>query len=62
MKGIGNLQAGALLDFFLAEMGPTVYNQAVRDAQARLQQRVMDLDAEIYEDEFAYWKSARRLK
>lgn len=52
---IGNLAAGALLGFFLKEIGPAVYNQAVADAQARLQARVMELDVEVYEDEFQYW-------
>ncbi|WP_150428939.1 DUF2164 domain-containing protein [Dechloromonas sp. CZR5] len=52
---IGNLAAGALLSFFLKEIGPVVYNQAVADAQARLQVRVAELDAEVYEEPFAYW-------
>lgn len=52
---IGNLAAGALLGFFLKEIGPVVYNQAVADAQARLQVRVAELDAEVYEEPFAYW-------
>jgi uncharacterized protein (DUF2164 family) len=30
-EAIGNIQAAALLDFFLAEIGPSVYNQAVAD-------------------------------
>lgn len=52
---IGGLDAGALLSFFLKEIGPVVYNKAVADAQARLQERVAELDVEVYEDEFAYW-------
>jgi len=52
---IGGLAAGALLDFFLKEVGPIVYNKAVADAQACLQARVMELDVEVYEDEFQYW-------
>lgn len=52
---IGSLAAGALLAFFLKEIAPSVYNQAVADAQARLQARVMELDVEVYEDEFQYW-------
>lgn len=52
---IGNLAAGALLGFFLKEIGPVVYNQAVADAQARLQVRIAELDAEVYEEPFAYW-------
>jgi uncharacterized protein (DUF2164 family) len=57
---IGNLAAGALLGFFLKEIGPLVYNKAVADAQARLQARVMELDVEVYEDEFQYWAKKGR--
>jgi len=52
---IGNVQAGALLNFFLEEIGPSVYNRGVSDAQERLQMRVMELDIEVHEDEFRYW-------
>jgi uncharacterized protein (DUF2164 family) len=52
---IGALPAGLLFNFFLEEIGPAVYNAAIRDAQARLQQRVTDLDGELYADEFQYW-------
>jgi uncharacterized protein (DUF2164 family) len=52
---IGDLRAGLLLDFFLEEIGPAIYNKAIGDAQARLQQRVGDLDGELYADEFQYW-------
>lgn len=57
-EDIGNLAAGALLGFFLKEIGPLIYNQAVADAQARLQARVMELDVEVYEEEFQYWAKA----
>ncbi|MEY2953700.1 MAG: hypothetical protein RLZZ401_1787 [Pseudomonadota bacterium] len=53
---IGNIAAGALLGFVLAEIGPLVYNQAVADVQERLQARVAELDLEIHEDEFQYWR------
>ncbi|MBX3656270.1 MAG: DUF2164 domain-containing protein [Ramlibacter sp.] len=52
---IGNIQAGALLGFFLEEIGPSIYNRAVADVQERLQMRVMEVDMEIHEDEFRYW-------
>jgi uncharacterized protein (DUF2164 family) len=52
---IGELPAGLLLNFFVEEVGPTIYNRAIHDAQARMQQRVADLDGEIYADEFQYW-------
>jgi uncharacterized protein (DUF2164 family) len=53
---IGNIAAGGLLGFILEEIGPSIYNKAVADVQERLQARVADLDFEIHEDEFAYWR------
>lgn len=60
---IGNVAAGALLNYVLEEIAPTVYNKAVADVQGRLQTRVLEIDLEVYEDEFQYWnKSGRRTK
>ena len=53
---IGNVAAGGLLGFFLEEIGPSIYNQAVADVQERLQARVAELDIEVHEDEFGYWR------
>ncbi|ODT33953.1 MAG: hypothetical protein ABS53_03275 [Hydrogenophaga sp. SCN 70-13] len=53
---IGNIGAGALLNFFLEEIGPLVYNQTVAQLQERLQQRMQELDIEFHEDEFQYWR------
>jgi uncharacterized protein (DUF2164 family) len=53
---IGNLQAGALLSFFVEEIGPVIYNLAIQDAQERLLARVSELDIECHEDTFGYWK------
>lgn len=52
---VGNIQAGALLNFVLQEIGPSVYNQAIREAQERLLARVQELDIDCHEDEFRYW-------
>ncbi len=57
---IGNIAAGALLGFVLEEIGPLIYNQAVADVQERLQARVSELDIEIHEDEFPYWRKRER--
>lgn len=57
---IGNIAAAGLLSFFLEEIGPLVYNKAVADAQERLYARVTDLDIEIHEDEFQYWRKRER--
>ena len=57
---IGDLAAGMLLDYFLEEIGPAIYNRAIADAQARMQQRVQDLDGELYADPFQYWPKIDR--
>jgi uncharacterized protein (DUF2164 family) len=59
---IGNIAAGALLGYFLEELGPLVYNKAVADVQERLQMRISELDIEIHEDEFQYWRKFDRQK
>ncbi|CAN5330555.1 DUF2164 domain-containing protein [soil metagenome] len=59
---IGNIAAGALLGFFLEEIGPLVYNKAVADVQERLQARVAEVDIEVHEDEFQYWPKFERQK
>jgi uncharacterized protein (DUF2164 family) len=56
---IGELPAGLLLNFFMEEIGPVIYNQAVADSQARMQQRVADLDGELFEDPFQYWSRVK---
>ncbi len=53
---IGNIAAGGLLGFFLEEIGPLVYNQAVADVQERLAQRVAEVDIELHEEAFGYWR------
>ena len=57
---IGNVQAAALLAFFLEEIGPSVYNKGVADAQERMQLRAQEFDIECHEDEFRYWHRVDR--
>ncbi len=52
---IGDLKADMLLEYFLKEIGPTVYNQAISDAQTYLAGRVADLEGVCFEKEFTYW-------
>jgi uncharacterized protein (DUF2164 family) len=59
---IGNIAAGALLGFFLEEIGPLVYNKAVAEVQERLQSRISEIDIEVHEDEFQYWRKFDRMK
>jgi uncharacterized protein (DUF2164 family) len=57
---IGNFAAGGLLSFLLEEIGPSIYNKAVADVQERWQLRVSELDLEVHEDEFQYWRKYER--
>ena len=59
---IGNITAGALLGFILEEIGPTLYNRGVADAQERMQARVSELDIDVHEEEFDYWRKYDKAK
>lgn len=55
---LGELPAGMLLDYFLEEVGPLVYNTAIAEAQARMLRHVGDLSGDLYEKPFGYWPRA----
>lgn len=55
----GELRAKLVLDFCLKEIGPTIYNQAIADAQAYFQGRIEDLEGSCWEPEFGYWSQER---
>jgi len=48
---VSGFQADRLVDFFVRELGAPVYNQAIQDARAFLQQKLDDLEGEFYEPE-----------
>jgi uncharacterized protein (DUF2164 family) len=48
---LSEFRAEALLDFFVRELGPAVYNQGVRDACGAMQGKLNDLEGEVYEVE-----------
>ncbi|KPK57275.1 MAG: hypothetical protein AMS21_11650 [Gemmatimonas sp. SG8_38_2] len=56
---IGDLKAELLFDFFVREIGPTVYNHAVTDARAFFEERTADLEGICYQVEFPYWPKRR---
>lgn len=56
---LGNLAGNSLLNFILEEIGPSLYNKGVADAQERMQARVSELDYEIQADEFPYWRKPK---
>jgi uncharacterized protein (DUF2164 family) len=51
---LGDLAAARVLDFFVAELGAPVYNQAVQDVRTHLQARLDDLEGEFYEPDEPY--------
>jgi uncharacterized protein (DUF2164 family) len=59
---LGNLAGNAILSFILEEIGPSIYNQGVADAQERLQLRLSELEYEVHADEFPYWRKPKGRK
>ena len=55
---IGELPSRLLLEFVLEEIGPSIYNGAIAEAQVYLRERVADLDGACYMPEFEYWPRA----
>jgi uncharacterized protein (DUF2164 family) len=51
---LSDFRAEGLLDFCVAELGPAMYNQGVRDACGALQEKLADLEGEVYEPERPY--------
>ncbi|MFG6121364.1 DUF2164 domain-containing protein [Thalassobacillus sp. B23F22_16] len=44
---IGSIAAEQLLDFFMKELGPFIYNQGIRDAKGIVEEKVMNLEEDI---------------
>jgi len=45
---IGNLEAEQMIDFMIAEMGPFVYNKAIEDARTVINQKMLQIEDELY--------------
>jgi uncharacterized protein (DUF2164 family) len=46
---LSTFRAEGLVDFFVRELGPPVYNQGVRDAAGYIQDKLADIEGEILE-------------
>jgi uncharacterized protein (DUF2164 family) len=57
---LGELKAGLFLKFFLEEIAPSVYNQAISDAQGYMQERVTDLENVCFAQEFGFWNKGTK--
>ena len=53
---IGDLKALRVLEFCVREIAPSVYNQAISDAQTFFVGKAEDLGGVLFEPEFDYWK------
>lgn len=50
-EDIGELKAELFLDFVIKEIGPVLYNKAIVDAQTFLQEKLLDMEVNLYEPE-----------
>jgi uncharacterized protein (DUF2164 family) len=48
---LSSYRAELLLNFFIKQIGPPIYNQAIADARAFMSEKLEDLDVEYYEPE-----------
>lgn len=48
---LSDFRAEGLLEFFVRELGPPVYNQGVRDASSFMQEALADIEGEVYESD-----------
>ena len=59
---LSQIQSAHLLDYFLKEIAPSVYNGAILDAQTFLRDRLGDLEATWFQGEFTYWPKGSSVK
>jgi uncharacterized protein (DUF2164 family) len=48
---LSEFRAAGLLEFFIRELGPPVYNQGVPDSVGFMQEKLTDIEGEVYERE-----------
>ena len=53
---IGDLKAMRVMDYFIKEIAPSVYNQAISDARGYIEDKAAELDNIHFVNEFDYWK------
>ena len=52
---MGDMKVQLVIDYLLKEVGPLVYNVAIKDAEKFIAERMLDLEGSCYEKEFTYW-------
>jgi uncharacterized protein (DUF2164 family) len=48
---LSEFRGESLLNFFIKQLGPVIYNQAIADARTFMFEKLEDLDVEYYEPE-----------
>lgn len=48
---LSDFRAEGLVDLFVRELGPPVYNQGVRDAARFVQEKLTDIEGDVFERE-----------
>ncbi|HEY6056867.1 MAG TPA: DUF2164 domain-containing protein [Candidatus Limnocylindrales bacterium] len=46
---ISEFRAAQIVDLFVRELGPLAYNQGVRDAATYVQEKLADIEGDVYE-------------
>ena len=52
---IGELQSSLFLQFCIEEIGPSIYNKAISDAQTYMQERALDIENSCFAPDSTYW-------
>ena len=47
-ESIGDLKGEMIVDFFIQKLGPKIYNQAIEEANAFIQEKLIDLESILY--------------
>jgi len=56
---LGELAAGEVLDFMIQQLGPVLYNQAIRDARVVVMQQMERVEEEVFALEQPIFRGAR---
>jgi len=59
-EDMGDLKSQLLLDFIVEEIGPSIYNKAIQDAQSYFIEKTTDLEATCYLPPGDYWQNHER--
>lgn len=59
-EDLGELRARMFLRFIVEEIGPSIYNQAIQDAQGYMQEKASEMEISCYAEEHTYWAGQKK--